>query len=200
MLSSVGGNGAAAAAADGASGAAEESALDSAAADAPAGSGHRKRIKRSDYPDLDDAQYKEMMAKRRKEREAERDRNRDRTGRSYPSQDCERAERIEGQQQSAARAVARTPMAPSAPLPQRRLLYNNLMDPGDLDLRELRGWSCVWSQEVPPLVMVHEPLAEKHDDWWQRLERYGMVAGSMLSHNVEDDRLYAAARRRRHSV
>ena len=51
--------------------------------------------------------------------------------------------------------------------------------------------------------MDREPISEdsmKHDDWWQRLEKHGFVAGNMLSHNVEADRLYAAARGRRHSV
>ena len=66
---------------------------------------------------------------------------------------------------------------------------------------ELRTWSCEWSQEVPALVMDHQPASVKYDDdWWQRLEKHGLVAGNMLSHNVEAARLYAAARGRRHSV
>ena len=55
MLSIVGGDGAAAATRAQPAGAAGMAALDSAAADAPAGSGHRKRIKRSDFPGMDDA-------------------------------------------------------------------------------------------------------------------------------------------------
>ena len=50
------------------------------------------------------------------------------------------------------------------------------------------------------LVMDHEPIAAsdmKREEWWQRLEKHGFVAGNMLRHNVEDDRLYAAARGRR---
>jgi hypothetical protein len=53
------------------------------------------------------------------------------------------------------------------------------------------------------LVMDHEPIAAsdmKREEWWQRLEKHGFVAGNMLRHNVEDERLYAAARGRRHSV
>ena len=26
-----------------------------------------------------------------------------------------------------------------------------------------------------------------HDDWWQRLEKHGLVAGNMLTNNVEAD-------------
>ena len=47
------------------------------------------------------------------------------------------------------------------------------------------------------LVMDHEPIAAsdmKREEWWQRLEKHGFVARNMLRHNVEDDRLYAAAR------
>ena len=104
----------------------------------------------------------EQVKERERAQERVRERGRDRSERQRDAEDNPR--RVKH-----CRAAARTPMAPSASS-QSRLLYENLMDPGDLDLRELRGWSCVWSQEVPPLVMDHEPIAEKHDDWWQRLD------------------------------
>ena len=48
---------------------------------------------------------------------------------------------------------------------------------------------------------MDQPISVNHDDWWQRLEKHsGLVAGNMLTNNVEADRLYAAARDRRHSV
>ena len=61
------------------------------------------------------------------------------------------------------------------------------------------SWNSVWSEQVPALVM-DQPISVNHDDWWQRLEKHGLVAGNMLTNNVEADRLYAAARGRRHSV
>ena len=61
------------------------------------------------------------------------------------------------------------------------------------------SWNSEWSEQVPALVM-DQPISVNHDDWWQRLEKHGLVAGNMLTNNVEADRLYAAARGRRHSV
>ena len=67
---------------------------------------------------------------------------------------------------------------------------------------QVQLYACLDSR-VPVLVMDHEPIAAsdmKREEWWQRLEKHGFVAGNMLRHTVEDARLYAAARGRRHSV
>ena len=192
MLSIVGGDGAAAATrAPEPDGAADVAALDSAAADGPEGSGHRKRMKRSDYPDMDDAQYKEMMAKRRKEREAERDRNRDRTGRSCaaPGAGAMRAasHMIPSRRQQSAAA--------GLPAPSQRKLYDNLAYPTD----HWRLWTCEWSEELPLLVM-RSPNPVNPDVWWMRLEKHGFVAGNMLTSGIEVDQLAVHVRDRRHSV
>ena len=34
--------------------------------------------------------------------------------------------------------------------------------------------------QVPALVM-DQPISVTHDDWWQRLEKHGLVAGNMLT-------------------
>ena len=197
MLSIVGGDGAAAATrTPEPDGAADMALLDSAAVEHDAGSGHRKRIKRSDYPGMNDAQYDEMMANRRKEREAERDRKRDRTGRSCAARQSTGAETRAAssmipsrRQQSAAAGL---------PAPSQRMLYDNLVDPFD-PWSKLRLWTCEWSEELPLLVM-RSPNPVNPDVWWMRLEKHGFVAGNMLTSGVEADQLGARARDRRHSV
>ena len=47
----------------------------------------RKRLRRTDFPDISDTEYREMMQRRRKEQETTRDRGRVRTGRSYPARE-----------------------------------------------------------------------------------------------------------------
>ena len=198
MLSTVGSDGARAAATraqPAGPGAVGMAALDSTAgtADAPGDSGQRRRIKRSDYPDMDDMQYKEMMAKRRKEREAERDRNRDRTGRSHAAQDA-------GAEMRAASYPSRRQQSAAAglPAPSQRMLYDNLVDPSD-SWSKLRLWTCEWSEELP-LLVLRSPNPVNPDVWWMRLEKHGFVAGNMLTSGVETDQLGARARDRRHSV
>jgi hypothetical protein len=60
------------------------------AASSSSGVGERKRVRRSDLPDLDDAQCGTMMQQRRKHKEKLRDRDRDRTERSFPALEQQR--------------------------------------------------------------------------------------------------------------
>ena len=149
----------------------------------------KKRAKRSDFAELDNAQYQTLMKARRKEKERERERSRNRAGRSYPARDQERQEMRDNLAALAARQQASRALAlpaPSAP-------------PPDQSSREARTrWSSIWSEDTPLLVM-DEPYVE-HDAWWSRLQKHGFVAGNTFTHGVEQDRLSAAARDRRHSV
>ena len=47
----------------------------------------RKRLRRTDFPDMSDTEYREMVQRRRKEQETTCDRGRVRTGRSYPARE-----------------------------------------------------------------------------------------------------------------
>ena len=152
------------------------------AASSPSGGGERKRARRRDFPDMDDAAYKTMMQQRRKQQEKQRDRSRDRTERSYPAREQQQQRALEyragWQKRQAALLGAPTP----APAPAPR-----------------QPWTSTWTAEVPLLVM-DQPLPENPDAWWLRLQRHGFVAGNMLTTTVETDRLYARARERRHSA
>ena len=62
-----------------------------------------------------------------------------------------------------------------------------------------RPWNRVWSGDVPALVF-DQPVPVNRDAWWRRLEKHGLTAGNLLSHNTETETLYANGRDRRHSV
>ena len=115
------------------------------------------QIWRSDFPDLDDAQYGTMMQQRRKHKEKQRHRDRDCTERSYPAREQQRQKqqkyRAGWQKQQLVLLTAPAP----APAPAPRL-----------------PWTSVWTSEVPALVM-DEPLPENPDVWWLRLQRHGFV-------------------------
>ena len=144
-------------------------------------------MRRSEFPDMSDTEYREMMQRRRKEQETARDRGRVRTGRSYPAREEQQRRSHQYRAASERRMSALLEAAPAPPQP--------LASPP----QQSCSWKSVWSEQVPALVM-DQPISVNHDDWWQRLEKHGLVAGNMLTNNVEADRLYAAARGRRHSV
>ena len=62
----------------------------SAASVSPSGGGERKRVRRSEFPGMDDAAYRSMMQQRRQQQEKQRDRGRDRTERLYPAREQQR--------------------------------------------------------------------------------------------------------------
>ena len=131
-----------------------------------------KRIRRSSFPELDDAAYSAMVKSRRKQQAAERETTRgkrDRTGRRYPGR--EEVRRKEQEQLTAQR--------------QRYGLQ--------LAAQLGRPFKGPWSEEIPSLVM-DQPLPANPGVWWLRLERHGFVAGNMLTSTVETDCLYARAR------
>jgi hypothetical protein len=137
-----------------------------------------KRIKRSDFPGMDDAAYADMIQGRRKEQAAAREKTRetrDRKGRTYPNRGEQH--RKEQEQLSAQR--------------QRYSLQ--------LAVQLGRPFKSAWSDEVPALVM-EQIVPANPDAWWLRLQMHGFVAGNMLTSTVETDCLYARARERRHSV
>ena len=148
----------------------------SAASVSPSGGGERKRVRRSEFPGMDDAAYRSMMQQRRQQQEKQRDRGRDRTERLYPAREQQRQKEQEyragWQKRQATLLGALTP----APAPEPR-----------------QAWTSTWTAEVPLLVM-DQPLPENPDAWWLRLQRHGFVAGNMLTTTVETDRLYARAR------
>ena len=148
----------------------------------------RKRLRRTDFPDISDTEYREMMQRRRKEQETTRDRGRVRTGRSYQAR--EEQQRRSHEYRAASERRMSAWLLKAAPVPPQPLASPP---------KQSCSWNSVWSEQVPALVM-DQPISVNHDDWWQRLEKHGLVAGNMLTNNVETDRLYAAARGRRHSV
>ena len=73
---------------------------------------------------------------------------------------------------------------------------------GPRGLTALEGWSP-WAEEddslLPHLLPVPDS-ARVHEEWWRRLQRYGMYAGYLHS-TVEEDAIHLArGRARRHSV
>lgn len=129
-------------------------------------------MKRSDFPDMDDVEYSNMMKMRRRAQETQRDRGRDRKGRSYPAREQEQP-----------------PPQSSASPPQHRRPST---------FAGWQTWKSAWSEEMPQLVMDGPGASAYPDAWYYRLEtKHGFVAGNMLTKGIEEDRLYAAARQRR---
>ena len=161
----------------------DDSSVVVAAASSPSDSGRcRKRLRRPDFRDMSDTEYREMMQRRRKEQETVRDRGRVRTGRSYPAREEQQRRSHQYRAASERRMSALLEAAPAPPQPLASTPQQS-------------SWNSVWSEQVPALVM-DQPISVNHDDWWQRLEKHGLVAGNMLTNNVEADRLYICCRTR----
>ena len=75
----------------------------------------RKRLRRTDFPDISDTEYREMMQRRRKEQETTRDRGRVRTGRSYPAREDQQQRSHQYRAASERRMSALLEAAPAPP-------------------------------------------------------------------------------------
>ena len=128
-----------------------------------AGTDHRKRVRRADFPGMDDTAYHSMMQRRRKEQETLRDRGRDRTGRAYPEREHQK---LRNRAYLAASDKRQALLFAASPQTYQR---------------------SAWSEAVPDLAL-DQPISA--DGWWQRLQKHGFVAGNMLNHTVEAHRLH----------
>ena len=119
---------------------------------AAASPAQRKRVKRSDFPDMDDVQYSDMMKLRRKAQETQRERGRDRKGRSYPAREQEQEQKQKNIQEyraglqkieSVLFPAAQPPsQSPASPRPHRR----------PSAFAGWKAWKSAWSEEVPQLA------------------------------------------------